>query len=343
MKYSHVVCGGTFDHLHAGHKKLLDECISNGEKVTVGIATRALSKHKSYPYSLEPYSKRVENVRRYNSSLTLYKLQDIFGPTLTDPSIEAIFVTKDTLLGANLINEKRLQIGMKPLAIIVVPFVYDDADEKLSSERIRQGVINREGLHYYKYLTSKEKYILPEPLKGALRKPLGHIISSISSLSDRQVKGMRGISNKQHPAYYYTASAYCCTVGDMVTYKLKKRGVTPHISVIDGLTQRKALNSMVLRDIIEKGCSIAKNEKGTIQKEAIIALHLLFTQNSLGHEGATKQLFIQGEEDLLTLVAVLLAPLRTHVIYGQQGVGAVDVCVTEKIKQTVYNLLKQFV
>ena len=330
------MCGGTFDHLHLGHKKLLEECILSGEKVTVGVATRALSGHKAYIYSLESYSKRVENVAQYNSSLNICKLHDIFGPTLTDRTIDAIFVTKDTLLGAKTINERRLQIGMKPLSIIVVPFVYDDNNEKISSERIRQGVISREGLHYYKYLLSREKFILPESLKEVLRKPLGRIIQSISTLSEKIVKEMKDTLVKQ-------GSFYCCAVGDMVTYELKNRGILLHISVIDHMTQRKALNSNFLQSIIEKGCSVAKNEKGTIQKEAVIALHFLFTENEAGHKRATKQLLIQGEEDLLTLVAVLLAPLNSHIWYGQQKIGAIDVKVTEKIKQRVYNLMKKFV
>jgi len=335
MKFKHIVCGGTFDHIHAGHKKLLDECILNGEKVTVGVATKALSRHKAYLSSLETYSKRVENVTSYNTSLNIYKLTDIFGPTLVNTSIDAICVTEDTVIGANLINEKRLQIGMKPLFIIRVPFVYDETNEKISSERIRQGVISREGLHYYKYLTSKDKFILPETLREVLRKPLGRIIPSISTLSEHIVKKMRDTFGKH-------SSVYCCTVGDMVTFELKKRGILPHISVVDHMTQRKALNSMILQGIIEKGCSIAKNEKGTIQKEAVIALHLLFSQNEVGHKRATKQLLIQGEEDLLTLVAVLLAPLHSHIWYGQQGIGAIHVKVTEKMKQRVYNLLCKF-
>ena len=335
MKFKHVVCGGTFDHFHIGHEKLLTECLEVGEKVTVGITNRALSRHKEYQLSLQPYHIREKNVTKFNSKLIIYTLSDIFGPTITDSSIDAICVTKDTLSGAKMINEQRIKLAMKPLSIILVSFAYDENNEKISSERIRQGAINRNGVHYYKYLTSREKFILPEFLKGDLRKPMGHVSSSISILSEEYIAAMRDILLKQ-------GSIYCIAVGDMVTLELKKRGIYTLISIIDRTTQRKALNNEVLNHILEKGCSNAKNEKGMIQKEAIIKLQKLFSRNELGHIAAVKQLLIQGEEDLLTLVVILLAPLGGHVWYGQQGIGAIDVKVTEKMKDTVYNLLRKF-
>ncbi len=332
MKYNHVVCGGTFDHLHLGHKKLIEECLRQGNRVTVGITTGAMIRHKAYSFSLESYRKRVKNVSQFNPSLSLYKLSDIYGPTLTDVSIDAICVTEETLPGAKMINKKRNQIGMRPLSILLVPFVYDENNEKISSERIRQGAIDKEGIHYYKYLFSKEKHILPKSLRGALRKPLGRIISLHSYLPKRQIERMKDTIVKN--GYYYH-----CAVGDVVSLRLKKRGISPFISIVDGKTRRKALNSTIMESLLEKDRSEAINEKGTIQKSACLEMEKLFT---VGHKGAIKQLFIHGEEDLLTLVAVLLAPLGAHVWYGQQGMGAVDVHVTEKKKQIVYNLLKQF-
>ena len=335
MKFNHVLCGGTFDHFHLGHKKFLDECDTHGNKVTVGITTGAVARHKAYSSSMEHYKIRVKNVLQFHPSFIIYKLHDIYGPALIDSSIDAICVTKDTLSGAKMINEQRIKLAMKPLSIILISFAYDENSEKISSERIRQGAINRNGVHYYKYLTSREKFILPEFLKGDLRKPMGHILPSISALSEEYITKIKDTLSTY-------GSIYCCAVGDMVTFELKKRDIFHFISVIDSTTQRKALNKEILKDIIEIGCSNAKNEKGTIQKEAILELKKLFLKNELGHIGATNQLHIQGEEDLLTLVAVLLAPLGGHVWYGQQGIGAIDVEVTEKMKDTVYNLLKRF-
>ena len=332
MKSNHVACGGTFDHFHNGHKKFLEECLHHGRKVTVGITDKALLRHKAYNFSLQSYAVRVKKVTQFNSVLHIYRLRAIYGPTITDTTIDVICVTKDTLHGAEMINIKRKEIGMKALPIIIAPFVYDQNNEKISSENIRQGIVDREGNRYDSYLIGTEKRILPEFLKGGLRKPLGRIIPTFSLLSRNEIDKVKGRIEKQ---------GYCyeCAVGDIMTYEMKKQGITPSFSIIDGLTKRKALNSEILRLILDKDRCEAINERGTIGKDACTKIKYLFDS---GHKRATKQLYIHGEEDLLTLAAVLLAPLNSHIWYGQWDVGAIDVCVTEKKKQTVYNLLKQF-
>lgn len=336
MKFNHIVCGGTFDHFHVGHKKLLKACFKDGKKITLGITSMAMVRPKQYNFSIESYDIRKKNILCFASEnkkiISLVKLNDIYGPTLTDSSIDAIYVSEETLSGAQMINRDRIKIGMRPLSIVVVPFVIDDNGDKVSSERIRQGLINREGMSYYKYLISREILVMPDILKGVLRKPLGRVIPSLDIVSDAHQEKMKGSANDQG---YISHIA----VGDVITYNLKNRGIHPSLSIIDGMTQRKALNKEFINSILEKDYSTAPNKKSTIQREAINALYAIFTS---GHNRAIKQLLIHGEEDLLTLVAVLFSPLKAHVWYGQSGKGAVDVLVTEKKKQTVYNLLSRF-
>ncbi len=336
MKFHHVVCGGTFDHLHKGHQKLLKACFENGKKVTIGITSGAMVRHKLYFQSIQSYTQRRQGVidfaKEQEKEVEIIRLKDMFGTTVTKNSFEALFVTEETLFGAKKINEKRLQLGMKPLSVNIVPFVLDSAGEKISSERIRQGLIDRQGNDYYRYLTSKERFILPESFKAVLRKPLGRVIRTLTP-------SLWSLSPQRDPLT--TSQGYFPTiaVGDIISLELKKRGITPLISVIDGINERKALNRQLLNSIKEKDCSIAPNKKGEIQKAACIELYKLFTS---GHYKAIKQLYIKGEEDLLTLVAILFSPLGSHVWYGQRGEGAVDVLVTENKKQTVYNLLHKF-
>jgi len=336
MKFHHIVCGGTFDHLHKGHKKLLEACFNDGKKISIGITNMAMVRPKRYYNSIESYPVRRNNVLRIAAqnrrAISAIKLKDIYGSTLTDTTIDAIYVTKETLPGAEEINRERTKIGMKPLFIGMVPFALDDDGDKISSERIRQGLIDRDGMSYFKYLISRDTLIMPDSLKEVLRKPLGRIISSFGSLPKTQLNKIKADFHRQN-------EISLISVGDIITYNLKKIKIDSSISIIDGITQRKALNKEFIDSILEKDCSIAPNKKGTIQKEAVQALYSLFTS---GHNRAIKQLLIQGEEDLLTLVAILIAPLKSHVWYGQRGKGAIEVTVTEKKKQTVYNLLKKF-
>lgn len=336
MKFNHIVCGGTFDHLHKGHKQLLKACFSQGKRITIGITSRAMVRHKPYLNSIESYAVRYTNILRFAAdnakSVSIITLNDVYGSTLTDTTIDAIYVTRDTLHGAHLINDKRIQTGMKPLTIITIPFAYDDNGDKISSERIRQGLVERDGVSYYQFLISRNILLMPDSLKEVLRKPLGRVISSFSVLSKTQL-------NKIKTDFHRQNEISLISVGDVITYNFKKMKITPSVSIIDGITQRKALNKELFDFILEKEYSTAPNKKGTIQKEAIDALYEIYVSR---HTKAIKQLLIEGEEDLLTLVAIFLAPLNSRVWYGQQGKGAINVLVTEKKKQIVYNLLKQF-
>jgi len=303
-----------------------------GEHVTVGITSGAMLSEKIYKLSLQEYEERAKNIFLAFPSVNHYRLKDIYGPTLTDVSIDAICVTEDTLQGAISINQRRKELGMKPLSIVEVPFEYDECGEKISSERIRQGIINGEGKRYDKLLFSKEQHILPELLREALRMPMGHTILNFSSLTKRDKEEMQRIISKH--GYFY-----CIAVGDRVTDELLKLKIGPFISIIDGFTQRKALDQKIFYSILEKGHYKALNRGGTIQKGACKEIQNIFVSR---HQEAIKQLVITGEEDLLTLVVVLLAPLEARVWYGQRGVGAIEVRITEKMKETVYNLLRQF-
>lgn len=339
MRLHHVVCGGTFDHLHKGHEQLLLGCFRGGEKVTIGITDGAMVRHKRYIYSLQSYAVRRNAVLRFaalhKKTVKIVKLHDIFGPTIKKNDFDGLFITKDTIQGAKLINDKRQELGMKPLLIYIIPLVNDENGEIISSERIREGLITRTGRSYYSFLFSRDTYILPESLRRGLRHPLGHIFSSFSEFSERISKGAHHRSKIEAN----NSLPLTISVGDVVTGELQKIGKLPSLSVIDGKTQRKALNRTFLKEIIKLDCQYAINEKGTIQKEAVRKLYSLI---SSGHNKATNQLFVKGEEDLLTLPVILLAPLGTSVWYGQQAIGAVRVLVTEKKKEKVYNLLRQF-
>jgi len=64
-------------------------------------------------------------------------------------------------------------------------------------------------------------------------------------------------------------------------------------------------------------------------------------QEAISH--STPQIIlVDGEEDLLALPTMLLAPLDTYVVYGQYNLGMVVVRITEEIKSLARNLLTQF-
>ncbi len=55
------------------------------------------------------------------------------------------------------------------------------------------------------------------------------------------------------------------------------------------------------------------------------------------------KIFVDGEEDLITLAVITTAPNGTLVVYGQPGEGMVFVEVDDDIKDKVNNFLEEMV
>lgn len=127
--YPVVALGGTFDHLHSGHKILLSmSAWIAHEKVIIGVTGKPqkplrsasqeedvltmdtddkLLQKKANRHVLEPLDVRIEHVRRF---LDFFKpglvydavpIDDVYGPTAVDPNIQALVVSKETLGGAS--------------------------------------------------------------------------------------------------------------------------------------------------------------------------------------------------------------------------------------------------
>ncbi|KZT71290.1 Nucleotidylyl transferase [Daedalea quercina L-15889] len=153
--------GGTFDHLHAGHKILLSmgAWIAR-EKLIVGVTDDTLLKNKAYKEVLEPLAVRTARVRGF---LELFKpglyydvvaISDVYGPTAWDPNVHALIVSKETLPGAASIHKHREEKGLPPLRTFVIDVIssseasLDDRDAealkntKMSSTFIRQWIVH---------------------------------------------------------------------------------------------------------------------------------------------------------------------------------------------------------
>lgn len=150
MRYRVVAVGGTFDILHKGHIALLDKAFEVGKHVIIGVTSDSLVARMGKSISND-YSRRVRNlssmlVNRYPSRrFDIIMLDDEFGPTVTDPSIEAIVVSRETEHKCKRLNEIREANGMKPLHIIAIDLLLADDGERISSSRIRAGEIDVDG------------------------------------------------------------------------------------------------------------------------------------------------------------------------------------------------------
>ncbi|MHA1685683.1 MAG: phosphopantetheine adenylyltransferase [Candidatus Heimdallarchaeaceae archaeon] len=142
-----VLVGGTFDHLHEGHKALLEAALSFGSYVRVGVTSDHFAKRmrRSDPYIhlLQPFEVRKNSVMKFLESrgckkFEVMKLEDRYGPALNSPTAEGIVVTEETYPTAVDINKLRAINGLDQLLVLVIPFVYDEKGIIISSRRIRQ-------------------------------------------------------------------------------------------------------------------------------------------------------------------------------------------------------------
>ena len=70
FKYETVCIGGTFDHMHLGHRLLLTQaCLVTKTLLYVGITSDALLTKKAYASLIEDYNVRLAQVKDFCSRL----------------------------------------------------------------------------------------------------------------------------------------------------------------------------------------------------------------------------------------------------------------------------------
>jgi len=275
----------------------------------------------------------VKANKKKSTNVRFTPLGDIYGTSLDRPDIDAIVVTQDTKKGAYVINRKRVEAGMKPLDIILVPWVYGTDRKPVSSERIRYGDIDRSGLNYYKFLTDRDALFLPRKLRPYLRKPLGRVYKGDFDHKQDVVKEIIWTIRIQKPPMVYA-------IGDIITASLGEQDFIASVSVIDLRSRREALDDDFSSSVSDSRRMVCLNPPGTITGSLCRCIKT--TRDRYMKQSLSTLIRVKGEEDLTALPAILLAPLNSIVLYGQLDLGVVVVSVTEETKKNVYGILKKF-
>lgn len=121
------------------------------------------------------------------------------------------------------------------------------------------------------------------------------------------------------------------SVGDIVSRNLHAHQINPQLSIIDNRCMRKRapLQTSTAENVVH-----IRNPPGTITEEAITAIKTALEGDKHVH------IIVDGEEDLLTLVAVLYAPENSLIIYGQPYEGIVVVKTTPEKTAEAQEILK---
>ena len=146
-------------------------------------------------------------------------------------------------------------------------------------------------------------YRLPEGLRTRLARPVGRLFSA------EEVKG-------RSFAELVRKAPMVITVGDRVTETLGAQGRVPDVQVVDSRENRKkrAPPEVGYARKIEVG-----NPPGTITEDAIEGIR----EALRGQRPA--RVAVKGEEDLLAIPIIALAPVSAVIFYGQPGEGIVVV------------------
>jgi len=121
------------------------------------------------------------------------------------------------------------------------------------------------------------------------------------------------------------------SVGDVVSQNMLKQGIQTQIVIIDNKVMRE--NTQPLETAITRKISV-KNPAGTLTPETWLVIEQALRQKQ------PTQIIVEGEEDLLTLVAVLKAPEDSLVVYGQPREGIVVVKVDKSAKERVRRIVE---
>lgn len=163
-------------------------------------------------------------------------------------------------------------------------------------------------------------YTLTPKLRIKLKDPFG---SLIQGTPEETMDKMREMVEKEKPTSIIS-------VGDIVSLNLHKHNIHPQLTIIDNISLR---DQPIPKEAEVEKTIYVDNPQGTITQETILAIRKALDKNEHTH------IVVNGEEDLLTLIAVLFAPENTFVVYGQPHLGIVVVKVTPERKSQVQEFL----
>jgi uncharacterized protein (UPF0218 family) len=122
------------------------------------------------------------------------------------------------------------------------------------------------------------------------------------------------------------------TVGDRVTETIGGLGRTPDIQVVDGKENRKEREPP---DVPYLRLIHVENPAATLTSEAIRGVRSAFVGKK------PVRVMVDGEEDLMAIPVIAMAPVSAVVFYGQPGEGIVAVKANGRSKSRNRTILSE--
>jgi pantetheine-phosphate adenylyltransferase len=143
-----VAIGGTFQPLHDGHKALLRKAYELSKNVDIGVTSDEMA-HKGRTRPVKSYRERERALREWIESEIgveprIFRINDPYGSTLKE-DYDYLVVSAETYPTALRINEKRKEIGKKPIEIYRVECILAEDGRPISATRVVLGEIDEHG------------------------------------------------------------------------------------------------------------------------------------------------------------------------------------------------------
>jgi uncharacterized protein (UPF0218 family) len=162
---------------------------------------------------------------------------------------------------------------------------------------------------------------LTEAQRQSLKQPLGELVSGTPAHCNAVLKN---VIRKEKPSLLVL-------VGDTVARESVQAGIKPDIVIIDNREMRGETPPFAHE---KKHVFRTTNPAGMIDTDAWKTVdEAVRTGDSL--------VVVDGEEDLLTLVAILTSPFQSLVVYGQPKQGIVIVRVSAETKKEIRRMVEQ--